>query len=174
MKTNIINVHPRRQRHSKGLNAAIEVFIIDRVVIVPDSGRRIGHLTANEENTIISRVGFDLIHSGASSCPGLDCGLHSQRAANGGKREAGGAGDMELTVRDVVKHVTLVGMTLAPGVFMRTDVCGLAEIGRIWIHCCVQVVDRNPDPMRHAVVVVAVVVVGGRWEGASKGIDPGA
>ena len=137
MKINVTNVHSRRQRHSKGLNAAIEVFVINGVVIVPDSGRRIGHLIANEENTIISRVGLDLVHSGASSCPGLDGGLHSKRATNSRKREVGGASDMELAVRDVVKHVALIRMTLAPGVFMRTDVCGLAEIGRIRIQRCV-------------------------------------
>jgi hypothetical protein len=31
----------------------------------------------------------------------------------------------------------LVRMTLAPGVFMRANVRGLAEIGRIWIQRCV-------------------------------------
>ena len=137
MKINVTNVHSRRQRYSKGLNTAIKVFIIDRVVIVPDSGRRIGNLVGNEENTIISWVGLDLVHSGASSCPGLDRGLHSKRATNSRKREVGGASDMELAVRDVVKHVALIRMTLAPGVFMRANVCGLAEIGRIRIQCCV-------------------------------------
>lgn len=44
---------------------------------------------------------------------------------------------------------------------MRTNVCGLSKIGRARILCRIQVADLDPDPVRHAVVVVSVVVVGG-------------
>jgi len=175
MKTDVTDVYSRPKGHTEGLDRAIEIFVIDREFIVPDAGRGICHVVANEENTIVTRVGFELVYGGALDArPSLDGGLHSHCATNCRKRETRGASDVELTVRNIVKHVALVRMTLAPGIFMRANVCGFAKIPGIWIHCCVQVVDLNPDPMRHAVVVVAVVVVGGRWEGASKGIDPGA
>jgi hypothetical protein len=174
MKTDVTDVYSRPKGHTEGLDRAIEIFVIDREFIVPDAGRRIRHVVADKENAIVTRIGLDLVHSGTSSCPGLDCRLHSHCATNGAKRETRSARDMELTVRDIVKHVALVRMTLAPGIFMRSNVCGFAEIRRIWIQCRVQVAVLDPDPVRHAVVVVAVVVVGGRWEGASKGIDPGA
>lgn len=172
MKTNITDVHASSDRYTERLNRAIEIFVIDRVVIMPDSGRRIRHLVADKENAIVTRIGLDLVHSGASSCPGLDCRLHSHCATNGAKRETRSARDMELTVRDIVKHVALVRMTLAPRVLMRSNVCGFAEIRRIWIQCRIQVAVLDPDPVRHAVMCVPVVVVGGRWEGASEGIDP--
>jgi len=172
MKTDVTDVYSRSDRHTERLNRAIEIFVIDRVVIMPDSGRRIRHLVADEENTIVTGVGFDLVHSGASSRPCLDRGLHSHCATNGAKRETRSARDTELTVRDVVEHVALVRMTLAPRVLMRSNVCSFAEIRRIWIQCCVQVAVLDPDPVRHAVVNVAVVIIGGRREGSGERIDP--
>jgi hypothetical protein len=174
MKPNVTDVYSGSDGYTEGLNCAIEIFVIDRVVIMPDSSRRMRHLIADKENAIVSRIGLELVHSGSSSCPGLDCGLHSHCATNGAKRETRSAGNMELTVRDVVKHVALVRMALAPRVFMRSDVCGFAEIRRIWIQCRVQVADLDPDAVRHAVVNVAVVIIGGRREGSGERIDPGA
>jgi len=63
---------------------------------------------------------------------------------------------------------------LAPGVFVWANVCRFAKIACPLIERCVQVANLDPNPVRHAIVVVAAVVVGGRWEGARKGIDPGA
>lgn len=174
MKTNITDVHASPDRNTKRLNCSIEIFVIDRVVIMPDSGRRIRHLVADEENAIVTGVGFELVHGGAGTSPGLDCGLHPHCATNGAKRETRGAGDSELTVRDVVKHVALVRMTLAPRVFMRSKICGFTEIRRIWIQCGVQVVDLDPDPVRHAVVSVAGVIIRGGREGPGERIDPSA
>ena len=65
-------------------------------------------------------------------------------------------------------------MRLAPGVLVWTKVSGFAKISRTRILRCVQVADVNSDPVRHAVVVVASVIVGVRWKGSGKGIDPGA
>lgn len=50
---------------------------------------------------------------------------------------------------------------MAPGVFVRANVGRFAKIGRTWILCCVQIANVDPDPVRYAVVVVSVVVVGG-------------
>lgn len=174
MKTDVTDVHSRPNGHPEGLDRAIEIFVINRKFIVPDAGRRIRNVVANEENTVVSWIGLKLVYSGAAICPGLDSGLHSHCVSERGKRETGGAAYRELTVGDVVKHVALVGMTLAPGVFMRTNVCGFSKIDCARILCRVQVANLDPDPVRHAVVVVAAVVVSGRWERSSKGIDPGA
>ena len=38
----------------------------------------------------------------------------------------------------------------------------------------IDIADLDPDPVRDAVVRVAVVVVGGRWISACKWIDPAA
>jgi len=146
------------------LNRAIEILVIKRVLIVPDSRRRVGHFKPHEPNAIVAWIWFDLIHCRARRCPGLDSGLHSHCATDSCKREIGGAGDMELTVRGIVEHVAFIGMRLAPGVLVRTKVSGFAKISRTRILCCVQIVDINPDPVRHAVVIMSVVVVGGRWK----------
>ena len=50
-------------------------------------------------------------------------------------------------------------MRLAPGVFMRANVCRFAEIGGPRVEIGVQVVDFHADPVRHAVMVMAAVVV---------------
>ena len=77
---------------------------------------------------------------------------------------------------EIVKHVALVGMRLAPRIFMRADVGGFTKIGRARILLGVQVSHVNQDPMRHAVVNVGRVgvIIGGRWEGSGERIDPGS
>ena len=61
----LLDVHSRPKGHTEGLDRAIEIFVIDREFIVPDAGGRIRHLVANQENTVVSRIGFELVHSGA-------------------------------------------------------------------------------------------------------------
>ena len=63
-------------------------------------------------------------------------------------------------------------MQLAPGVFVRANVCRFAEIGCALIEVCVQVVDLNADPVRHAVVGVAAVIVGAGGKSACERVDP--
>ena len=75
---------------------------------------------------------------------------------------------------NIVKHVTLPGVRLAPGVFMRANVGGFAKIGRARVLCCVQVTRLHQDPVGYAVVDVAAVVIGVRWERSRERIDPGA
>ena len=65
-------------------------------------------------------------------------------------------------------------MRLTPAVLVRTKVSGFAKIGRTRVLCWVQVADLYPDPVRNAVVNVAVMVVGVRWKGSGERIDPGA
>ena len=65
-------------------------------------------------------------------------------------------------------------MRLAPGVFTRGDILGFSKVCRALIKRRVEVVDFHKNPVRHAVVVVAAVIVRVRWKGPGKRIDPGA
>ena len=38
MKSDVADVDASAQRHTEGLNCAIEVLVIDRILVVPDSG----------------------------------------------------------------------------------------------------------------------------------------
>src|SRR5438128_6520178 len=68
------------RRHSKRLNRPIQVLVIDRVFVMPNSSGWVGHFIANERNAIVSRIGLDLI-DGCSS-PGKDGRFRSRRRAN--------------------------------------------------------------------------------------------
>src|SRR6266852_3783479 len=59
MKTYISDAASRR--HSKRLNRTIQVLVIDRVLVVPNSSGWVGHSIANVRNAIVSRIGLDLI-----------------------------------------------------------------------------------------------------------------
>jgi len=52
------------------LNGTIEVLIVERVLIVPDTIRGVGYLVAHEPNAVVPWVRFDLIYRGAG--PGHD------------------------------------------------------------------------------------------------------
>ncbi len=65
-------------------------------------------------------------------------------------------------------------MRLAPGVFTRGDILRFSKVGRALIERCVEIVHVHENPVRHAVVVVAAVVIGARWKVTSEGIDPRA
>ena len=72
------------------------------------------------------------------------------------------------------------GMSLAPGVFMRSDILGFGEISRARIRSRGQIADCDENPMRRAGMRVAGVIVrisGSRvspWIETGKRIDPGA
>src|SRR2546428_3753410 len=163
------------RRDSEGLNRAIQILVIDRVLIVPNSSGWVCHFIANECNAIVSRIGLDLIDG--CSAPGKDGRLRSCRGSNRRKREIRrAAADTELTIGDVVVHVALPGISLAPGVFMWSDVLTFGEIGRALILRCVQIAHCHRDPVRRARMNVAGVV-GRAWrsgKGAGKGIHPRA
>ncbi len=172
MECDITDVNSSSQRHAKGLDGAIQVLVVQSVLIVPDSGRWIDYFVTHKPDAIIAWVRLDLIHYGACSGPGHDSRLHSHGRAERRKREIVNAGYAELAIGDVVIHVALPGMRLAPCVFMRAEVCRFSEVGRIRVEVCIQVVDLDPDPVRHAVMGVAGMIVGARWERAGERIDP--
>jgi hypothetical protein len=157
------------------LDRPIEVFVIERVLIVPEASRRIGHFVTHKPDAIITWSGLDLIYRRASTSPGLDCRLHPHRGAGDRKCVAVTAASYRvLAVRSVVIHVAFAGMLLAPGILVRSDVLGFGEISRARILCRVQIAARYCDPVGYASVVVATMVIRRRWERSSERIDPGA
>jgi hypothetical protein len=161
------------EENLKGLNCAVEVHVKDGILIMPHPGIWPRYLGTDEEDPIVTRIGFDLADCRARTCPGLDSRLHSDRTTHRRKSEIWrAAADRKLTIREIVKHVALCRMRLAPGVFMRANVSGFTKISGSRISRRSQVSHVNQDPVRHAVMVVAGVVVGVRWESSGERIDP--
>jgi hypothetical protein len=133
MKVDVIDVNSGSHRHGEGLNGAIQVLVIERVLIVPDASVWSRDLVTDEENAVASRrcprSWLDLIHRCAS--PSHDRRLLLLGVAYGTKSK--GLVDSSygvLLVGSVVIHVALVWMTLASGAFVRHDVFRLGKIGR--------------------------------------------
>ena len=76
VKSNVTDVNSSSQRHTKGLNRAIQVHVIHNVLIVPDSRRRVGYFVAHKPEAVVSRVRFLSGHRRACPCP--DGRLHSR------------------------------------------------------------------------------------------------
>ena len=172
MKSKITHGNSRAQRHTERLNPTIQVLVINRVFVVPDSRRGVGDLVANESNAIGSRSRLDLVDR--RSGPSLDRRLHARRGSDGSKGKAGGARHRELTVGDVVVHVALPSMSIAPGFFVGSDVLTFGPVGRARIRRCAQVALCDRDPVGRPGMSVAGVIGGSRWVGAGKRIHPGA
>ena len=62
VKPDITYVNSGTEGHAERLNRAIEVLVIKRVLVVPDSSRRIGYFVAHEPDAIDTRIGLDLVH----------------------------------------------------------------------------------------------------------------
>jgi len=171
VKVDVAYVNCRSQWHAKGLNAAIQVLVIQGILVVPDSSSWIADFITHKPNAVICWIGLDLVHCRAR--PSHNGRLHPKRGAKRRKREVRCPADGELTVRRVVEHVALARVRLAPSVFGRCDILRFGKIGRTLVQRCVQVIDLNANPVRYAVVIVAGVVVGIRRKVAGERIDPG-
>lgn len=115
--------------NSKGLNTAIQVLVIDGVLVVPEARSWPCYFVTNEEDPIISRIGLDLGHSRAS--PGVDGRLLSHGVAHEIKGEwLVDSSYAALAVGGIVILVALVGMSLAPGAFVWDDVFCFGKVGR--------------------------------------------
>jgi hypothetical protein len=129
MKPNIRNVYSGSKRDAERLDGAIEVLVIERVFVMVNTGRRVGDFVTHEPDTIVARIGFDLIHRSAS--PSHDGRVRSHRGACATKTKGRvDPGYGVLTVRSVVVHIALARMTLAPGVFVRDYVLRFSKICR--------------------------------------------
>jgi hypothetical protein len=122
VKKDVTDVGASAQRHTEGLDRSIEIFVIQRILIVVDTGTWIGDFVTHKPEAIVSRIRLDLIYCCARTCPGHDSRLHPHRRAEWRKREVRCTADAELTIGHVVKHVAFAGMRLAPCVFVRANV----------------------------------------------------
>ena len=135
MKTDVSDVDSRSYRHSERLNGTIEVFVIERVLIVPDSGIWSCDLVAHEPNAIISRIRFNLVHGRVR--PRNDGWLHPHCRSIFIEIEAGRTAYSVFTVGSVVILIAFSRMRLAPGILMRGDILRFGKIGGTWIKVCI-------------------------------------
>ena len=154
------------------MDSAIQVLIIQGILVVPDSLTGSGHFVSHEPETIITWIRLDLVHRRA--CPCHEGRSPPDRGGKRGKCEARRAADAVLTIGNVVIHVAFRGMRLAPCVLVRSYILRFGKVGRALVQVLVQIIDFNPDPMRYAVVCVAAVIVCRGWKSPGERIDPGA
>ena len=172
MKPEIAHRDSGPQWDTEGLDRAIKIPVIDRVLIMPNARDRARHFEGNERTAIDSRLRLDRIDG--RSRPNIDGRDHSDRGSRVRKGKACHAADKELFVGRIVAHVALRWMSLAPGVLMRSDVLRFGIIRRAGIQRRVQVASLHKNPVRCPAVSVVGVVSCSRGEGAGKGIHPGA
>lgn len=82
VEADISYVHSRSHRHAEGLNSAVQVLVVERVLVVPNTGRRIGHFITHKPDAIVTRVGLDLIYRGSRDSPSRDGGSHPHCSSN--------------------------------------------------------------------------------------------
>ena len=132
VEPNVVQYYRREKgvNDFEGLNRAVEVLVIDGVLIVVHPGIWSCHLVTDEENAIVTRIGLDRgAHCRAS--PGHDRRLLLMGVAHEIKGERlVDSNYAALTVRGVVILVALVRMRLAPGAFVWNDVLRFSKIGR--------------------------------------------
>jgi hypothetical protein len=158
MEPDVTNINSSSNRHSKRLDPAIEVLVIERVLIMPDAGIRSGHFVTHEPDTIAAWGRLNLIHGRAG--PSRDGRVLSYGRASSAKVEIRRATTHGmLTVRSVVKHIALGGMTLTPDAFVRDDVVGFSKIGSALILRRDQVSGLHQNAVRRGVMNVAAMIV---------------
>jgi len=173
MKSDVGDVYSGCEGHAERLHRAVKVLVVESVLIVPDAGGGVRDFVTHEPDTVISRIRFLPVYRRAG--PGHDRWLLSHGGANGGKGEGCRAATHGIPlIRSIVVHVALARMTLAPRVFVRNDVFRFGKIQSALVLGRNQVTRFHQDPVRYAVVDVAAVVVGVRWERARERIDPRA
>ena len=131
VKADVTDIGAKPQRDNEGLNGAIQVHVIESVLIMPDSSRWVGYLVTDKPEAVISRIRLGPAHSRARPSP--DGREHSDCVTYGRKAETGSAADDILAIGRVVIHVAFCGMRLAPAVFARGDILRLSKVGRALI-----------------------------------------
>ena len=129
MKSDVRDVYSWPNGYAERLDGTIEVLVIERVFVMINTGRRVRHLVTHEPNSVVARIGFELIHRRAS--PSHDGRLRSHGGGCG--RKAKGLVDSAYcvpAVGSIVVHVALARMRLAPGVFVRDNVFRFGKIRR--------------------------------------------
>jgi len=78
VKSDIAQIRRKtRKNNFEGLNRTIQVHVKDGIVIVPHSGIWACYFVTDKEDTIVPRIGLNLLYCGARSCPRLNRRLHS-------------------------------------------------------------------------------------------------
>ena len=78
MKSDIAQIRRKTWKNNfEGLDGTIQVHVKHSIVIVPNSGGGASYLVTDEEDSIVARVGLNLLYCSAGSCPRLDSRLHS-------------------------------------------------------------------------------------------------
>jgi len=71
VKSDVTDIDARPKGHAERLDGSIQVLVIKRVFIMPDSGGWVGYFVTHEPDPIVAVIRFDLIYRGASpSCNG--------------------------------------------------------------------------------------------------------
>ena len=112
------------------MNRAVKVLIVQSILIVPDSGTWVCNFVTHEPDAVVSRIRLDLVQRGTGPGPHRDGGPPPNGVTNRGKIEVRCPAHHEFAIGDIVIHVAVAGMRLAPGVFMRRDILGFGEVGR--------------------------------------------
>src|ERR1051326_3641823 len=95
---------------------------------MPDSGGGICHFIGNKCDAVVARIRFDLFEG--CSGPSHDCRLGSHRCGGSRKGETSSARNRELAIGNIVIHVALPWMRLAPGVLVWSYVVSFGKVGR--------------------------------------------
>src|SRR5687768_1113232 len=99
-KTDVAQCNSISERHFERSNRSIEILVIDSVLVVPNTRRRIRYFIRNERNTVVYRIRPDL--DGRRSGPGSNGSFGSLSRSDRSKAErACCAGNTISTVRDV-------------------------------------------------------------------------
>lgn len=170
VKPDVTDVNSRSQRHAERLNGAIEVFVKQGILVMPDSSGRVGHFVTHEPDAIVSRIRLDPVDCRAG--PRSDRRLHPRSGTVRAEGEICGTTNNVLTVGGVVIHVALRRVGLAPGILVRGHVLRFDKIARSLVQCGIQIIDLHQNPVRYAIVAMTAVLVRGRWKVAGKWIDP--
>jgi len=78
IRQNWLKIH---KNHLERLNGAIQVLVVDGVLIMVESVARPRHFIANQENTVVARIGLEPV-ADRCACPSHDGGLRSHGRAN--------------------------------------------------------------------------------------------
>jgi hypothetical protein len=159
VKADVGNVYSRPNRHAERLDRAIEVLVVESIFVVPDAGSGVRHFVAHEPDTVGSGCGLDLVYRRTD--PGRDRRMLSHGGSCGSKTKGLiNSGYGVRTVRSVVIHVALVGMTLAPAAFVGHNVFRFGKIRSPRVQRRVQVVNVDQHSVRRYVMTVPTVIVG--------------
>ena len=78
MKSDIAQIWRKTWKNNfEGLNRTIQVHVKYGILIVPHSGIWACYFVTDKEDTIVTRIGLNLLYCGARSCPRPDRRLHS-------------------------------------------------------------------------------------------------